>query len=475
MLVPVDALKPHPINAEIYSLSDIDDLANSIAEVGLLTPLVIDQHNQVISGNRRFAAIAQLAWEKVEVIQVEVMPGEAPSLIVHHNKQRVKTQRETLNEYRVLFAQYTKGQGARTDLESTSVDINQSGLRTRDKVAAEINVPSGRLAHLVFIEDHNPELIDEIDKGKLTINLAYRWVAKQKKVAKALAATAGKPPAPTDEFTFHQKSSIDMPELEDGEVNAIITSPPYWKLRTFTGAAGELGTEDSPEEFVESLVAHMSDYWRVLNQQGSFYLNLGDTQVGGNLLNIPHRVCLKLQEKGWLLRNTIIWKKDNPAAPRLRQGQLQKTYEFIFHLTKQTDIQSNSLRQASSNLQKTGKSLQIASAIPRRNDGGVNRPFTSISSINDKTLQDFWDSQVIQSSGGHHRNRDADLSGLDHPAPFPEKMVTLPILHSTNEGDLVLDPFAGTCTTGEVANSLGRRFVGYDLKWYLGESARRAG
>jgi DNA modification methylase len=475
MLVPVDSLKPHPINSEIYRLTDIDDLANSIAEVGLLTPLVIDQHNQVISGNRRFAAITQLAWEKVEVTQVEVIPDDAPSLIVHHNKQRVKTQRETLNEYRVLFAQYTKGQGARTDLESTSVDINQSGLRTRDKVAAEINVPSGRLAHLVFIEDHNPELIDEIDKGKLTINLAYQWVRKQKKVAGALATTAGKPPTPTDEFTFHQKSSIDMSELHDGEVNTIITSPPYWKIRTFTGAPGELGTEYNSQEFVDSLLAHMGDYWRVLNQRGSFYLNLGDTQVEGNLLNIPHRVCLKLQEKGWLLRNTIIWKKENPGTPPMKSGQLRRSYEFIFHLTKQSDIQSNSIRQASSNLEKSNKSIQTGTFFPRRHDGGINRPHTSISSTNDKTLQDFWDNQIIQSSGGHHRNRESNMSGLDHPAPFPEKMVALPILQSTNEGDLVLDPFAGTCTTGEVANRLGRRFVGYDLKWYLGETTKRVG
>ena len=78
MEVAVDTLSPHPVNAEIYTISDIENLAESIVEVGLLEPLVIDQFNQVISGNRRFSAIQKLGWEKVSVKLVSVAPEDAP-------------------------------------------------------------------------------------------------------------------------------------------------------------------------------------------------------------------------------------------------------------------------------------------------------------------------------------------------------------------------------------------------------------
>ena len=99
MMVLVNSLSHHPRNEEIYQLEDIDDLMSSIEEVGLLTPLVVDQHDQVISGNRRFKAIKELGWDLVEISRVEVADDEIDLLIVHHNKQRTKTYRELLNEY----------------------------------------------------------------------------------------------------------------------------------------------------------------------------------------------------------------------------------------------------------------------------------------------------------------------------------------------------------------------------------------
>ena len=71
-----------------------------------------------------------------------------------------------------------------------------------------------------------------------------------------------------------------------------------------------VGNEKTSEEFVINLSEHLRDCKRVLNDRGSFFLNLGDTFYNGNLQNVPHRVILKLQEQGWILRNTIIWSKD---------------------------------------------------------------------------------------------------------------------------------------------------------------------
>ena len=97
MIVPVSKLKSHPKNQEIYSLSNIEDLENSISSLGLLEKLVIGEEFQVISGNRRLVAIQNLGWKKVECEKVTLPEDEVLTYIIHHNKQRIKTCREQLN------------------------------------------------------------------------------------------------------------------------------------------------------------------------------------------------------------------------------------------------------------------------------------------------------------------------------------------------------------------------------------------
>ena len=149
MEIQVSKLKHHPLNQEVYFLSDIDDLVESISEVGLLQPLIIDQHHQVISGNRRLCAIQQLSWKKVDVEKVKVSKKDIPNLLIHHNKQRIKACREILNEYHLLEKHYRIGSGKRTDL-STSVCTNIC-LTTRDIFSGKIGFSSSLLAKLLLV------------------------------------------------------------------------------------------------------------------------------------------------------------------------------------------------------------------------------------------------------------------------------------------------------------------------------------
>ena len=129
--VKTNKISHHPLNKEIYSLSGMDDLVLSIQDKGLLQKLIINQDFQVISGNRRFAAITKLGWKEVEVEQVQTNPDEELELLIHYNKQRVKTYREILNEIQYLYPKFAVGQGKRNDL--TSVPENRSS--TRDNLA----------------------------------------------------------------------------------------------------------------------------------------------------------------------------------------------------------------------------------------------------------------------------------------------------------------------------------------------------
>ena len=146
MKVKVSSLKHHPKNKEIYTLSSIDELMESISEVGLLQPLIIDSRHQVISGNRRFESIKRLEWEEVEVEVKDVNEGEEELLLIHFNKQRIKSFKELINEYLILDNHYRKGQGKRTDL--TSVKSNRSS--SRDLVSKEMGISSSQLQSLQY-------------------------------------------------------------------------------------------------------------------------------------------------------------------------------------------------------------------------------------------------------------------------------------------------------------------------------------
>jgi ParB family chromosome partitioning protein len=111
MKVKVSSLKHHPKNKEIYDLSSIDELMESISEIGLLQPLTIDTRNQVISGNRRFESIKRLGWNQVEVIVREVQEEDEELLLIHFNKQRIKSFKELINEYLTLIGFTEKDKG----------------------------------------------------------------------------------------------------------------------------------------------------------------------------------------------------------------------------------------------------------------------------------------------------------------------------------------------------------------------------
>lgn len=155
---------------------------------------------------------------------------------------------------------------------------------------------------------------------------------------------------------------VTLKQLKDKSINTCITSPPYWGLRDY-GEGKQLGLEETPEEFVENLVKVFREVKRVLRDDGTVWLNLGDSYAGNNsrasnngragygnpregvftksgqglkqkdLVGIPWRVALALQQDGWYLRQDIIWHKPNPM-PESVKDRCTKAHEYIFLLSK---------------------------------------------------------------------------------------------------------------------------------------------
>lgn len=449
----------HPLNEKIYSLSNVEDLVRSIREMGLLQPIVINQNDQIISGHRRFAAVKELGWSHVECELIQTTGvDEETELLVHHNKQRTKTLKEQLNEGDFLRPLISVGQGRRTDRLTPKQNTSRKrNLTTRDKVALAIGMSPSQYAKAIAIRKEDPDLIDLIDNGYGTIHQVYTRLDGRQKDKKALQKRKRNTKSNND-FRVFIKSSSCMDEVEDQSVQLIFTSPPYWNLRTF--AEGSLGTEKTSDDFVENLVNHLRDCHRVLNDRGSFFLNLNDSRDRkGSLQNIPHRVAIGLCEQGWLLRNTIIWHKTN-RKPTSSKSSLVNTYEYIFHLVKQKDYQYFPTRTAAKNRSKNMRLVHH-----RETRDSISNSYTPVVPDADSgaNLTDFWSEDVVNTAVA--RNVVSE-NGQVHPATFPEKVVILPLIQTTNEGDLVLDPFSGTHTTGRVANSCGRKYVGYDIHEY---------
>ena len=254
-----------------------------------------------------------------------------------------------------------------------------------------------------------------------------------------------------------------LAELPDGSVQCVVTSPPYWGLRDY-GKDDQIGMESTPDEFVEQLCLVFDEVWRVLADDGTLWLNLGDSymttpagnktwgdgvnrnkhyqdkniqgnhkrpQIDGlknkDLVGIPWRVAFALQARGWYLRQDIIWAKPNPM-PESVTDRCTKSHEYIFLLSKSAQyfFDHEAIKE------------KATTPIPDQTDELM------------RNKRDVW--QV-----SFKPYKDA------HFATYPPELVLPCILAGSKPGDFILDPFSGSGTTGEVALQLGRNYVGCEL------------
>lgn len=244
-------------------------------------------------------------------------------------------------------------------------------------------------------------------------------------------------------------------------VDVAVTSPPYYGQRDY-GAAGQIGIEESPDAYVTALVATFRSLRRVLRDDGTLWLNLGDKYVGGALLGMPWRVALALVADGWQLRSDIVWHKPN-AMPHSAKRRPTHDHEYVFLLSKTADYRydADAIREPHRTFGPDSRMRGGRGHFGKR--GGTPEQGKN---AGDGNLHDGrWD-QAFHPLGRNKRTvwsvplgkyRDA------HFAVFPPALIEPCILAGSAPGGVVLDPFFGAGTTGLVARSLGRRFVGLEL------------
>jgi DNA modification methylase len=268
-------------------------------------------------------------------------------------------------------------------------------------------------------------------------------------------------------------------------VQCCVTSPPYWGLRDY-GVPGQLGLEKTPDEYVAKMVEVFRAVRRVLRDDGTLWLNLGDSYAGGNgvgrndagrnftggggnklgsgnpgrqgtherltglkpkdLVGIPWRVAFALQADGWYLRSDIIWHKPNPM-PESVTDRPTKAHEYVFLLSKAERYyyDADAVREPHAEPRAVGRLTRAQASLG--DSRARERRFPNPSGRNRRSV---WTVATRPYKGAHF-------------ATFPPKLIEPCILAGCPVGGTVLDPFGGSGTTGEVAEHHGRNAVLIEL------------
>lgn len=328
------------------------------------------------------------------------------------------------------------------------------------------------------------------------------------------------------EFESHAEESRRRPLLFQGDslavlralpsecIDFVMTSPPYWSKREYSG--GGIGLEESPGAYVQALAAICLELKRVLKPTGSFWLNIGDSYKSKALCGIPWRVAFELTDnQGWILRNSVVWNKVKCGMDNSRD-RLGNVHENIFHFVRQSkgyyynaDAIRSKPRESKvvngSVVSATGVSgvryrrqIQLSTALQgHERESALQALETVLAEVASGAISDF--RMIIRGQQRTTHSDSARLSGRAkelkdkgfyflkyHPngskptdvwdilpedtqkrklhfAPYPEDLCKMPILATCPEDGIVLDPFCGTGTTLLAARNLGRKSVGIDL------------
>ena len=325
-------------------------------------------------------------------------------------------------------------------------------------------------------------------------------------------------------------------ELPEGSVRCVVTSPPYWGLRDY-GVDGQIGLEATPEAYVASIVEVFRAVRRVLAEDGTLWLNLGDcyastppgntktgvekwsssglagarsarycetldSSVGGrrstlapglkpkDLVGVPWMVAFALRADGWFLRQDIVWHKPNPMPESVRD-RCTKAHEYVFLMSKSQSYYYNqdaTLEPCSPNTNMR-VSQEVAKQLGSKRAHGGNRaerpkavvrsPKIQKPGSGIKNNQSFIDAVALPVEKRNKRSvwtiTTKPFKGA-HFATFPEDLVEPCVLAGSEPGDHVLDPFGGSGTVGAVCERLGRRAVLIELNpEYASMAERRIG
>lgn len=297
---------------------------------------------------------------------------------------------------------------------------------------------------------------------------------------------------PTNNTVIFGDAIRGLQLLPDESVDTCITSPPYFNLRDY-GKDGQIGLEETADEYIEKLVLVFREVRRVLKPDGTLWVNIADSYAGSgkgrtkggiakdgckpkDLIGIPWLLAFALRADGWYLRQDIIWSKQNPM-PEPVKDRCTKSHEYIFLLSKNPryyfDGEAIAEPASSATIKRLSQNVdaQEGSYTPGKGNGKMKavapryggKKYTETPDLFYRTKSgNVYDYRPKRNKRDVWTVNTKPYKGA-HFATFPDTLITPCVLAGSREGGTVLDPFCGSGTTLMVANRYGRNGIGIEL------------
>ncbi len=456
ILVNTNDLVLNQTIVDIYSTPEnFEDMKANIKEFGVIQPILVNRSNMVvISGNLRLQIVRELGYEVVPVIFCELTVDELNIIALSTNKQRKKSKLDIFNEMEFIKKYFNIGQGSRTDLNpqlKEEADRKKSAMSGITKYEQDQMKKAEKLSTELFGDlaiDVLKSEISNLDSGKGSINSLVKRLEKQANDQVNRQAVPDSYELNLGDVKVFNHSCEDMFELADKTVTSIVTSPPYFAMRDYGNGESELGLESDRNKYLNNLINIFNECKRVLKDDGSLMVNINEKVENGSYRGVVHQFVGEMLNNGWDLNDEIIWLKNNPVYTG--GNRTVRSHEYIFHFVK-----------------KGCKSFyydtELAKKVSDPNGfcvyGTDNKPkFFSGMDFRGNVLR----TNVANTGELRKQCKDAGFI-LTHSATFPLSVPTLLVLLTSKPGDLVVDPFNGTGSVGEVCRYSGRNYVGYEL------------
>lgn len=284
-------------------------------------------------------------------------------------------------------------------------------------------------------------------------------------------------------------------QIQNESVSCIVTSPPYWNLRNYQDT-NQIGLESKPEDYVNNIANVMDWCYQLLRNDGTLWLNIGDTYAHGkksdsdyklkpkDLVGIPWRVAFEMQKRGWYLRCDIIWNKPS-VLPESVKDRPSRCFEYIFLFSKAQKYYYNidairephaeSTIKAVGRGKSSGKYSELDYLAPGMVKQTINKPKETV--VYEDPEEAIKQGLTELSAGGRNKRNVWNISHKyiqtdiyatgskrdSHIAPFPPEIPEIAILAGSSPGDIIMDPFAGSGTSLIVAARLGRNSIGVEV------------
>ena len=456
ILVNTNDLVLNQTIVDLYSTPEnFEDMKANIKEFGVIQPILVNRSNMVvISGNLRLQIVRELGYDVVPVIFCELTVDELNIIALSTNKQRKKSKLDIFNEMEFIKKYFNIGQGSRTDLNpqlKEEADRKKSAMSGITKYEQDQMKKAEKLSTEHFGDlaiDVLKSEISNLDSGKGSINSLVKRLEKQANDQVNRQAVPDSYELNLGDVKVFNHSCEDMFELADKTVTSIVTSPPYFAMRDYGNGESELGLESDRNKYLNNLINIFNECKRVLKDDGSLMVNINEKVENGSYRGVVHQFVGAMLNNGWDLNDEIIWLKNNPVYTV--GNRTVRSHEYIFHFVK-----------------KGCKSFyydtELAKKVSDPNGfcvyGTDNKPkFFSGMDFRGNVLR----TNVANTGELRKQCKDAGFI-LTHSATFPLSVPTLLVLLTSKPGDLVVDPFNGTGSVGEVCRYSGRNYVGYEL------------